>query len=173
MTRVRSTFAWDTQQQRATVTVYVGDDATAVTSARNALVASADPNWTVSVIAATRVRMALFLAIRVDADRILDDVVAQVRGALTDPDTGLFGSRRTGIGESIYFSQLSEACLAVPGVDAVTFALFLLDRPDPITNFRFFGLYLGLPPRINASLGEFVSMEPELAFIFTEVITGV
>ena len=173
VTRVRSTFAWNAQEQRATVTLYVGDDSAAVTSARNALLAAADPNRPVSVIAATRVRMALLLAIRVEADRILEDVVAQVRMALADPDTGLFGSRATRIGESIYFSQLSEACLDVPGVDAITFALFLLERPDPVVGIGPFGLNWALPPRVNASGNEFFSMEPELVLIFPEVITGV
>ena len=174
VTRVRSYFAWNAQEQRATVTLYVGDDVAAVTSARNALLLSADPNRPVSVLAATQVRTALLLAIRVEPGRILEDVVAQVKAALADPDTGLLGLRRTGVGESIYFSQISERSLSVPGVDAVTFALFFLERPDPVLGpGPLPPLNLGQPPRINASAHEFFTLAPELMFIFPEVLTGV
>jgi hypothetical protein len=168
VTRVRSYFAWNAQEQRATVTLYVGDTTTAVDSAKNALSLAADPNRSVSVQAAKRVSAALFLAIRVQPRRVLEDVIAAVRNALADSDTGLLGSRRTGIGESIYFSQVSEACLKIEGVHSVTFALFLLERPDPMT-----GIQWGIPPRINASADEFFAVAPEYVFIFPEVLTGV
>jgi hypothetical protein len=171
--RVRSYFAWNAQEQRATVSLFVGDDTSAVTSARNALRLAADPNRQVSVLAATRVLVGLLLAIRVQPQRVLEDVVAEVRSALADPDAGLLGSRRTGIGESIYYSQLSDTCLRVPGVESITFALFVLDRPDPVAPFTLFGFNLGLPPRINASAHEFFSMAPESVGIYPEVISGV
>jgi hypothetical protein len=166
--RVRAYYAWNPNEQRATVTLYVGDTDAAVAAAQDALQTSADPNRPVSVEAATAVFAFLFIAIRVQPGRILDDVVARVRSGLADPDTGLFGAHRTGIGESFYFSQMSDKCQSVEGVDAVSGAIFLLLRPDPQT-----GLYLGLPPRINAGLGEYFSISPEWVWIFPEVLTSV
>jgi len=168
VTRVRSHFAWNAEEQRAGVSLYVGDTAAAVDSARNALRSSADPNRSVSVIAAARVRAALFLALRVEPGRVLEEMMASVRAALADPEAGLFGSRRTRIGESFYFSQLSEACLNVAGVRSVTYALFLLERPDPVT-----GIVWGVPPRVNASPHEYLAVEPEWVFLFPEVLTSV
>src|SRR4029077_13273340 len=117
---------------------------------------------------AVAVSAILFIAIRVQPSRIVDDVVAAVRSALADPDTGLFGANRTGIGESFYFSQMSRKCHMVDGVDAVSGAIFLLSRPDPQT-----GLYWGLPPRINADLGEYFSISPDGVWIFPEVLPSV
>jgi predicted phage baseplate assembly protein len=168
VSRVRAYYAWNSQEQRATVTLYVGDTPGALTAAESALLSAADPNRQVAVLAATPVLGLLFLAIRIAAGRILDDVVSNVRKALADPTTGLFGEKRTGIGQSYYFSQLSDACQKVDGVDAVSGALFLFSRPDPQT-----GLYWGIPPRINANIGEYFVIPPEWVFIFPEVLTGV
>jgi hypothetical protein len=168
VTRVRAYYAWNSDEQRATVTLYVGDTDAAVSSAKNALQTSADPNRPVTVLQAVAVDTALLIAIRVLPGRILDDVLANVRSALADPDTGLFGERRTGIGESFYFSQMSETCESVDGVEAVKGALFLLPRPDPQT-----GWIWGVPPRINAGIGEYFVVRPDWIFIYPEVLTGV
>jgi len=168
VTRVRAYYAWNSDEQRATVTLYVGDMDAAVSSAKNALQTSADPNRPVSVLPAAAVDTALLIAIRVLPGRILDDVLANVRSALADPDTGLFGERRAGIGESFYFSQMSETCESVDGVEAVKGALFLLPRPDPQT-----GSIWGVPPRINADIGEYFVVRPDWIFIYAEVLTGV
>lgn len=164
VTRVRAVYGWNAQEQRATITLYVGDTPAAVDSARNALLVSADPNRPVSVLAATRVSFLLHLAIRVEPGRIAEDVVSGVRTGLA----GLFGPGVAPIGHSFYFSQVSEACLGVPGVRAVSFVSFTFDRPDPVT-----GLLSGRPPRINASVGEFFEIQPESIFIFPEVLTSV
>lgn len=44
---------------------------------------------------------------------------AQVRDALLNPDTGLFGARRLAIGESIFESEIMDACTNIPGVKAI------------------------------------------------------
>jgi hypothetical protein len=168
VTRVRAVYAWNAAEQRATVSLFVGDTAAAVASAKSALLVAADPNRPVSVAQAIAVHAALFIGIRIRPGVIAEDVVAAVRGALADPDRGLFGERRTGIGETIYFSQMSDACAGVPGVDAVSGALFWLERPDPQT-----GSWLGLPPRVNVSAGEYLVIPPEWVLIFPEVLTSV
>ena len=44
MTRASAVWAWNDARQRTLVTVYVGDDSGAATSARQALAAAGDPN---------------------------------------------------------------------------------------------------------------------------------
>jgi hypothetical protein len=46
-------------------------------------------------------------------------VVAAVTQTLSDPQTGLFGNQRIGIGEVVYVSRIYAACFTVPGVIAV------------------------------------------------------
>ena len=52
--RARSYFAFDANQQRALVTIYVGDNAAAVGAAQTALALADDPNRPVVVNPATR-----------------------------------------------------------------------------------------------------------------------
>ncbi|MFP5391139.1 MAG: baseplate J/gp47 family protein [Gammaproteobacteria bacterium] len=165
--RVRSYFAWNAEEQRATVKLYVGDTPAALTAAKNALRLAADPNRRITVLAATPVPAALFMQVRVTPDRVPQDVAQALREALSEPDTGLFGANRLGIGESIYFSQLSAASLAVPGVQALGLAFFYLSRPDPVTGLPYV-LQTSLPPRIHAAENEVLAVPPALMFIYPE-----
>jgi hypothetical protein len=169
--RVRAIYGWDAQDQRATVKLHVGDDQPAVDSAREALRLSADPNRTVSVLPATPVPLFLAVLIRVSPDRITADVVAQVREALLDPDYGLVGANRIRIGESIYFSQLSAACLSVPGVESLPLALFLMGRPDPVTGLVW--ALSGWHSRITVAEGEFFQSKPQWVAVFPEAPVNV
>jgi len=58
-------------------------------------------------------------ALVIDPTRIAADVQTAVAAALVDPDAGLFGANRVGIGEAIYVSRIYQACLSVPGALAV------------------------------------------------------
>lgn len=166
--RVRSYFAWNADEQRATVKLYVGDTPAALESARNALRLSADPNRRVTVLAASPVLAALFVGLRIAPGRVPQEVAAEVRSALAEPESGLLGARRLGIGESIYFSQLAKACLDVPDVQALTNAFFFLSRPDPATGENF-----AVPPRINVAEHEVLSVPPAQILIFPEVLSSV
>jgi hypothetical protein len=104
--------------QRPTVTVYVGDDATAVQAANQALAAAEDPNRPVTVSAATPQAIGLSCVLVVAADRELDAVVSVATAAVCDPVAGLFSPGRMGIGRQLYRSAVSAA-LMVPGVIAV------------------------------------------------------
>lgn len=119
VTRARAAVTFDDQAQRPRVGVWVGDDDGAVTAARKALAAAADPNRLPLVTRATPVTLALALAIAVDPRHDPEAVARAVRRALTDPDAGLFGAHVTDIGEAVYDSQVYAACLAVPGVSSV------------------------------------------------------
>ena len=117
--RASASWNFDPVLQRTVVTVYVGDDAPAVNAATVALRGDADPNRPVTVKLATAVPLHLSLTVVVDPNRIAADVVAGVTRALSDPQTGLFGNQRIGIGEVIYVSRIYAACFSVPGVTAV------------------------------------------------------
>jgi hypothetical protein len=161
--RVRSYFAWDADEQRATVKLYVGDTPAALAAVRNALRLAADPNRHVNVLPASPVPAALFMQVRVAGDRVPQEIGQALKAALSEPDTGLLGANRLGIGESIYFSQLAAASLAVPGVQSLGSVFFYLSRPDPVT-----GLPFALPPRIHAAEHEVLAVPPALMFIFPE-----
>jgi hypothetical protein len=122
--RARTYWRFDPQSQRGGVVVYVGDDPEAAASARAALRDAQDPNRPARVEPAQAASLRLTLVVKVAADRIAADVLGAVRAALLDPDRGLFGSRSTRIGRAVYESELSAACLAVPGVRAVRIQRF-------------------------------------------------
>jgi hypothetical protein len=115
----RSYWAWDADEQRTLVTVYVGDDDAARQAAQTALNDADDPNRPIRVRLATAVPISLSVAVLIDPTRDVPTVVKAVRAALLDPDSGLFGSGVVGIGQSAYESQVFAACLSVPGTRAV------------------------------------------------------
>lgn len=117
--RARSYWIWDAAAQRALVTIFVGDDSAAVASAQQAIDDAADPNRPVRVQLATPVSIRLRLQVEVDSAWQTGPVLAAVRAALADPDTGLFGSSRIEIGQRFYESRIQAACMAVPGVVAI------------------------------------------------------
>jgi hypothetical protein len=117
--RARAYWSWDSSEQRALVTVYVGDTGAAVSAARTALAGADDPNRPLLVQLATAVPVRMSLRVEVDPARVTATVLAAVRAALDDPDTGLFGLSRVRIGAGFYRSEVYDACLAVPGAIAV------------------------------------------------------
>ncbi len=115
VTRASAMWAWDADEQRSLVHVYVGDDDGAVTAARTALVEQADPNRPIVVIPAVRRQATLGLTLRIDPAFVADDVVSAARTALLD---GLFAPGVLQIGQTLFRSQIEAAC-QVPGVLAV------------------------------------------------------
>jgi uncharacterized protein YndB with AHSA1/START domain len=137
VTRARAVWAWDDARQRTLVTVYVGDDAAAVTSARTVLAASGDPNRPVKVTLATQVPVALTLSLVTTPGMDFNVIAAAVAAALTDTETGLFGSWRLAIGQPLFDSQIEAAVLAVPGAVAITACTFIANGaldPGPLHN---------------------------------------
>lgn len=117
--RANAVWSFDPLLQRTVVTVYVGDDSSAQSAAQLALSGDADPNRPVSVQLAQPVALTVSLTLAVDPAYVEDTVSAAAVVALADPDAGLFGANRIGIGEAIYKSQIFAACLSVPGAVAV------------------------------------------------------
>lgn len=118
MTRAAAAWSWDPVQQRALVRVFVGDDDAALTSARAALRAAADPNRPLTVLPAVRRAVRLRLGLRLDPAYEAAPVLSRVRSALLDPPGGLFAPGVLGLGEVLYRSRIEECC-TVPGVLAV------------------------------------------------------
>lgn len=183
VSRAQAVYGWNPNEQRATVTIYVGDDAAAVESARNSLRIAADPNRPVSVLAAKPVNVGLGISVRILPDRNPEDVLGKVRESISDPERGLMGMKRVRIGQRFYLSQISHACLNVPGVQSVagSFALIIKPLPPflfalPPVPFLIVAIAIGciqLCSSIMPSPGEFVHLPAEWVFIFPEVLTSV
>jgi hypothetical protein len=137
VTRARAVWAWSDARQRALVTVYVGDDSAAATSAKSVLAAAGDPNRPVQVVQATAIAVALSLTLAVTPGIDTDAIDAGVIAALTDTEKGLFGSWVLAIGQPLFASQIEAAVLAVSGVVAITAASLVADdvaSPGPLHN---------------------------------------
>lgn len=117
--RARSYWNWDAAQQRALVTIYVGDDKNAQDAAIIALSHADDPNRPVVVDLARAVAISLSFALLVDPDYVAAEVQNAVTAALIDPDNGMLGANAIGIGQVIFESQIYHACLTVPGAVAI------------------------------------------------------
>ncbi|HEV8322824.1 MAG TPA: baseplate J/gp47 family protein [Myxococcota bacterium] len=117
--RARAYWGWDADSQRAVVKVFVGDDDPAVQAATDALRAFADPNRPVVVALAAPVYAELGFTIEVHPDHQPETVRAAVAAALLDPRSQTFGSEVVRIGQTVYDSQIYDACLRIPGVVAV------------------------------------------------------
>ena len=111
--------SFDPTSQRPRVTVWVGDDPTAVADVQAAFAATADPNRPPRVLAATAVVVGLRMTVVTDPNSNAAAVVAAVSTALVDPDAGLLGVNVLAIGEPIYDSEVYAASMAVSGVVAV------------------------------------------------------
>jgi hypothetical protein len=138
--RSKADWTWDPTQQRTLVTVYVGDDANAVTAAQTALAGAIDPNRPVVVTQAIPIRTSLTLTLLIDPAYVRETVLAAATAALLDPNTGLLGANVIGIEQLIYVSQIYQACLSVPGALAVRNLQFFADMgagPQLQSGFRF------------------------------------
>jgi hypothetical protein len=124
VTRARAAWSWDDTRQRTAVTVYVGDDAGAVASAKSVLTAAGDPNRPVSVVLASAIPVFLYLAIVVTPGMDASAISAGVKSALADPQAGLFAPGRLRIGQPVFDSQIEAACLSVEGTVAVIASTF-------------------------------------------------
>lgn len=159
--RARSYWAWNADEQRTLVTIYVGDDASAVNAAKVALAHADDPNRPVLVRQAIAIPIMLQLTLRIDPAYVPTPVISAVTAALVDDDAGLFGINVIRIGQFIYESQIYAACLSVPGTLAVHSLHFSTDRGmgfQEVIDFRY-----------NPGEGGFFQLEPDNLTISQEV----
>jgi len=114
--RAKAYWSWDGDEQRAVVTIYVGDDSNAVNAAQTALNGKADPNRPMAVKLATPIPMAWSINVTADPTYAWANIVSGIQTALADPNIGLLGTANVQIGQVIYKSQISQAVMSVPGV---------------------------------------------------------
>lgn len=114
-----ASFAFDPRSQRPMVTLWVAGDDGAVAAAAAALAAAGATMRNVKVLPAIPVVVWLSLTYLRDARYDEAMVKTAVFSALLDRDAGLLGANVLGIGQTIYDSQISAACLSVPGVTAI------------------------------------------------------
>ncbi len=140
--RAKAVWKWDALRQQATVTLYVGDDASAVAAAQTALRNATDPNRPFEVLPATAEPLTLGMTLSVEPTYRAEAVMNGVRNALTDAKTGLFGMGRGRIGRSVFRSEILQAALSVPGLRAVH--ALAVERgtgsaavPFPVGTFRY------------------------------------
>lgn len=112
--RARAYWTWDAGSQRCVVKVYVGDDAGAAASARNALAGAEDPNRPVTVVQAAPIAIVVNCTLLIAPDRVAADVAATATTALEE----LFAPDSMAIGRRLYTSAV-ESALLVAGVAAV------------------------------------------------------
>jgi predicted phage baseplate assembly protein len=156
VTRASAVWAWNDARQRTLVTVYVGDDSGAATSARQALAAAGDPNRPVLVVQATQIAVALIITLLMTPGMDPGIVSADVIAALTDNKVGLFGSWNMSIGQTVFDSQIEAAVLSVQGAVAITAQSFIANGatgPGPL-HIPGEGAYYTLDPAdIDLTLG--------------------
>jgi hypothetical protein len=140
--RARAYWSFDAARQQTLVTLYVGDAAGAVDAARQALMRVMDPNRPLSVKQAQPISLRLQFAVKLAKGHFADPMVAAVKSALTDADRGLLGLNVARIGQTLFRSQIYEACLGVAGVKAVHNLMVFVkfgEAPFLVSGYRFFG----------------------------------
>lgn len=150
--RAKAVWAWDDQRQRGLVTIHVGDDPAAATSARAVLAKAGDPNRPIKVKQAQAIAAALTLTVLATPGLDPAAAAAAIIAALADPDTGLFGVGRLAIGQPVFDSQIEAAILAVPGAVAITASQF-----SP-----------GLGPLHDPGEGGYFTLDPDDIHLTTE-----
>jgi hypothetical protein len=112
--RVRAYWSFNAGEQRAMLTLYVGDGEAAMHAAA-AAIAGAGESDDAQVVLATAQKIAIVAHVVVDPDY---DAVA-VHDAVVDALADRFSAAHAAIGRAIYRSSVYAACLAVAGVLAV------------------------------------------------------
>ncbi|MBK8460535.1 MAG: baseplate J/gp47 family protein [Micropruina sp.] len=157
VTRASTVWAFDPIEQRPRVHVYVGDDAAAVTSARAALRAQADPNRPLLVLPAVKVPAALRVVLTVQGDYLAEPVLEEARQAVLD---ALFAPGALALGEPLYRSEIERVLTDVPGV--------LASRQLRLYWVRN-GFHTSVGPRFLPGDGGFFSVIPALVLLSAEV----
>ena len=116
--RVRAYWSFNAAEQRAMLTLYVGDEESSADAARTAILGAGESDDAV-VLPATRIELNVFMTVVYDPDYDAETVKAAVTAVILDPVEGVFGSLKSRIGRAVYRSAIHAACLAVPGVVAV------------------------------------------------------
>lgn len=124
-------WAWDETSQSAVVKVWFISDGGVIANALRAfLIGQADPNTPLVAEEAKAQPSQLIIDLEIDLRFRTQDVIEQVKQALTSPDTGLLALENIPIGCPLFRSQIFDAVLSVEGTHSVR-AMTVDGKPAP------------------------------------------
>lgn len=116
---VQTEWRWDTNKQKATAHIYYIGDASLSASISQKVRAYADPTTPITVEIAQSKPLSVSLNVKVDANYLEKDVLAELRASLLDTKTGIFAPENIGIGKPLFRSEIFEAVLKIAGTETV------------------------------------------------------
>lgn len=116
---VKGEWRWHGTRQRPVAVIWYVGQAGVEDDVTQALHGVTDPTTPIEVELAQGLPTTLALDIDIDPAYLERNVLAAVRAALMDAETGILAPERIGIGTPLYRSRIFEAVLAIPGTVSV------------------------------------------------------
>ena len=116
---VRAEWRWHSTRQRPVVQIwYIGEEGIEKNISQT-LHGLSDPTWPIDVKRADGKPVKLSIDVEIDPRYVEDDVLADVRDALMNEETGLLAPERIGICQPLFRSQIFWKILEVPGTEGI------------------------------------------------------
>ncbi len=116
---VRAEWRWHSTRQRPVVQIwYIGEEGIEKNISQT-LHGLSDPTVPIDVKRADGKPVKLSIDVDIDPRYVEDDVLADVRDALMNKETGLLAPERIGIGQPLFRSQIFWKILEVPGTEGI------------------------------------------------------
>jgi hypothetical protein len=116
----RAEWRWNQDRLRPGAQIYYFGDSGLDDTITQKLAGISEEDLPIDVVPATGLVKTLSIQIEIDSRYLEADVVAAVRTALMDPNTGLLAPERIGIGLPLFRSRIYEFVLRTPGAASVT-----------------------------------------------------
>lgn len=120
----RAEWTWNQDRLRPGAQIYYIGDSGLETTISQRLAAISQEDTPIDVVPATSVPTSLALQIEIDSKYLDADVLAAVRSAIMDTESGLLAPERIGIGLPLFRSRIYEFVLRTSGATSVTSILF-------------------------------------------------
>ena len=127
VTMATAVWAWDDDNQRGGVTVYVAGEPNVASSVQKQLSAAGDPNRPLTVNQAIPAPVTLTMTFVLISGSDTAAITRALQTALYDSQVGLFSPPQMGIGQALFDSQIEAVCLAVSGVVAIQSSQFVFN----------------------------------------------
>jgi hypothetical protein len=116
---VRAEWRWHSTRQRPVVQIwYIGEEGIEKNISQT-LHGLSDPTVPIDVKRADGEPVKLSIDVEIDPGYVEDDVLADVRDALMNEETGLLAPERIGIGQPLFRSQIFWKILEIPGTEGI------------------------------------------------------
>ncbi|HEX2854238.1 MAG TPA: hypothetical protein VHO24_13465 [Opitutaceae bacterium] len=116
----RAEWRWNQLRLRPGAQIYYIGDSGLDSTITQRLRGLSEEDLPIDVVPATPLPKTLTIQIEIDPRYLEADVVAAVRTALMDTETGLLAAERVGIGLALFRSRIYEFVLRTPGASSVT-----------------------------------------------------